>query len=276
MRVISRAKKIAYRLMQTIRSQWVYSPKTRNEVNHAQLIGDVARFLGLEQATVEDMFRQYREFHIAKEYATNLGEQKTLTFEEAFIIFVCLNYGISRSLPIESIVEIGTQYGKSTRRIIDMKDKLGLDAKIVCFDIEDEVQFFSPNEATLILEDVSEKVHETVIEPYTPGLIFLDARPYRLIENVVRAVLDTSNCILVIHDCSVGLYNPKMKINKDSVEITSETGIWERYALADVFEIKNPGSRKLDQCETDSHRLNIFETQHGLAVILPKNHEALA
>ena len=44
--------------------------------------------------------------------------------------------------PSGPVVEIGTQYGRSTRRILDMIDLLGLDTRVICYDIHDDVRHF--------------------------------------------------------------------------------------------------------------------------------------
>ena len=63
-----------------------------------------------------------------------------------------------------------------------------------------------------------------------------------------------------------------MRISKeDSALITSRTGHWERHVLAEIFGVDNPLDSSLDDRETETHRLRVFETPHGLAVIMPKS-----
>ena len=79
-------------------------------------ISDVSDFLDLDAADVRDMFKTYRKFHRDKRYAADFGELKTLNLEEAFVLYAVL----AARRPTGPLVEIGTQYGRSTRRILDM------------------------------------------------------------------------------------------------------------------------------------------------------------
>ena len=244
-----------------------YAPRIPQSANQDVLMNQVADFFSLPLSEVRSQYRTYRFLHEANEYVRRLGERKTLSFEEAFILYVI----VSRFHP-RAIVEIGTQYGRSTRRIIDIKNALGLDSRITCFDIENQVRFFEPQEAQLILKDVTHTFQRDVLEAFAPEVIFLDAHPYYLLRNVISGVLDApkGGCILVIHDCAKGLCNPTMRQSKDDLNITSTSGHWERHVLAEIFGIANPLSEHLDDIETVTHRLRIFGTPHGLAVIMPK------
>lgn len=235
-------------------------------VDQVALIGAVADFFGLPLVKVKSHYKTYLKVHRRKRYA-QLGERKTLCFEEAFIIYVI----VKLFRPGPTIVEIGTQFGLSTRRIIDITNLAGLDSRVICFDIEDQVKHFSPGEAQLILKDVTHTFGQDVLGIHAPGLIYLDAHPYCLLKNVISEVLNYSgDLILAVHDCSLGLYNPNMKLRKDAPNITSHTGMWERHVLAEVFRVADAASDALDVAETPTHRLNIFDTPHGLGVIVPK------
>lgn len=241
-----------------------YRPHIPDHVDDGQLLNEISSFFRLNCARLDDLWQSYKDLSIVAHYAELLGERKTLSLEEAFII--CIIVGLFRC---KTIVEIGTQYGRSTRRIIDIKNSLGIDGKVVTFDIVDQVKYFTPNEAKLILKDVTWSFRSDVLDPYKPDFIFLDAHPYHLIKNVVQGVLEERTCILAIHDCSRGLCNPKMTLSKDDPNVTSDTGCWERHVLAEIFGIEDPLSPKLDYFRSSTHLLKIFETPHGLAVILP-------
>jgi hypothetical protein len=169
-------------------------------------------------------------------------------------------------------VEVGTQHGKSTRRILDMVRLLELDSRVVCFDLRDEVVHFRPgDEAELVLGDITGRFHRAVLEAYEPGLIYLDVHAHSLLrEAIIDTLTHTVSCVLAIHDCGRGLCNPRMTISRDDPEVTSLTGIWERYLLAELFGIADPLDDRLDAAESPSHRLGIFATRHGLGVIRPK------
>lgn len=249
------------RLKTAIKGFKPYIPK---QTDLARLRKDVGRYFGLNTPEVEKKFEAYEALHNAKNYAGTLGEEKTLCFEEAFVAYVAL----SLTRP-NVILEVGTQYGNSTRRLIDMAAQLELDSRIVCIDIEDQVRHFARNEADLLIADVTGRFRRDVLEKYRPGFVYLDAHPYFLLQEIVREMLDyQENCIMAIHDCSKGLCNPRMTIDKDDPSaITSKTGVWERYVLAEIFGIRNPMSRRLDRLDTATHRLRIFDTPHGIALL---------
>ena len=172
---------------------------------------------------------------------------------------------------IKSVVEICVQYGMSTRRIIYIKNDLGLNLPIYAFDIVDEVKFFSLDEAVLRLEDLTDRFETSVLGKYPPGLIYLDAHPYKLLKEIISEVLKDGRFILVIHDCGRGLYNRYMPITrKENHLITSLTGMWERHVLAELLGIKNPADLQINDTTTTNYRLRIFSTKHGLTVLLPK------
>ncbi len=243
-----------------------YRPAIPRHVDQAQLISEASAFFNLTRSQVEALYRTYHSFHEEQRYAERLGERKTLCFEEAFLLFIIL-----ATVRPKTIVEIGTQYGGSTRRIIDMKNLLGLTSRVICFDIVDRVKHFSPSEAKLILKDATGCFRQDVLQCYHPELILLDAHPYALIHEVINETLgDDGQPILAIHDCSRGLCNPQMTLTRDDPAITSRTGVWERHILAEIFGMDDPLDPALDQLESPSHRLAVFGTPHGLAVLAPK------
>jgi hypothetical protein len=63
-----------------------------------------------------------------------------------------------------------------------------------------------------------------------------------------------------------------MTIAKDDPNVTSSTGVWERHILAEVCGCSDPLDARIDDFETASHRLRVFDTRHGLALIVPKAH----
>jgi hypothetical protein len=246
--------------------RWFYRPYIPPSVDQIALMGQAAGYFGLPSAEVRSHYKAYRAFHLDQGYEQHLGERKTLCFEEAFLLYMAA----FRARP-SNVVEIGTQYGRSTRRIVDLLKLLGLDSKVTCFDVVDQVQFVSKNEIQLVLHDVTYDFSIRVLEKIAPGLIYLDAHPYMLVKNVITEFLKWSHShpsVLAIHDCSLGLYNPNMRLSKEAPaeEIGSKTGHWERHVLSEVFAAPN---ETLDDLTSHSHRLRIFGTPHGLALVTP-------
>lgn len=234
-------------------------------VDQNLLIAQAANYFQMPVEQVRQHYETYRQLHVRNRYTERFGERKTFCFEEAFLFYLA----VLRLKPA-NIVEIGPYSGKSTRRIIDLLHFLELETKITCFDIEDNLQFVERNEVSLVIKDVTNDFINSVLTPISPDLIFFDARPYHLLHNVISEFVRWSQshqALLAIHDCSPGLYNPTMRLAKDQPElVSSKTGVWERHVLAEVFA-ESPTA--LDDVRTPSHRLRIFETPHGLAMIAP-------
>jgi hypothetical protein len=241
-----------------------YRPQLLDRIDFARLQAEAGDYFHLSPEELSTSFQRYRRFHEERGYEQSLGESRTLSFEEAFLVFLSLQ----RIRP-EKIVEIGTQYGKSTRRILDMRPLLDLEARVTCFDILDELRFVTRDEINLVIRDISGEFR-AVLEKEGPAFIFLDARPYPLLKEVVSEFLAWSlerPAILAIHDCSPGLYNPKMRLPKDQPErISSRSGVWERHVLAEVLSM--PESSLAD-ARTATHHLRVFSTRHGLALLAP-------
>ncbi len=243
-----------------------YAPVIPERVDRGRLVEEICEFFRLQRSNVEAQLRMYAEFSEAKGYARTLGERKTLCVEEAFLVYVTL-----AAVRPRTVVEIGTQHGKSTRRILDIKGLLGLDSRVACFDKEDQVQCFTPEEAELRVMDLTGKYADEVLQPYQPDFVFCDVHTYDLLKEVVTQTLrHAGNCALVLHDCGRGLCNPQMTLRKDDLDVSSSTGIWERHVLAEVFGVDDPLSARLDDVRTAAHRLRVFGTPHGLAIILPR------
>ncbi len=242
-----------------------YRPHLPEAIDLERIQAQAAGYFHLPPEEVGARFRAYQEFHHRKGYAQRLGEARTLSFEEAFLVFLSLE----RAQP-QNVVEIGTQHGKSTRRILDMLALLGLPARVTCFDIRDELRFVSHEEVRLELRDVTGEFERAVLEPLQPAFLFLDARPYALLMEALTAWLRWSagrRALLAVHDCSPGLYNARMFIPKDAPErISSRSGVWERHVLSEVFQAPQEA---LEDLRTPQHHLRIFPTRHGLALLGP-------
>jgi hypothetical protein len=149
---------------------------------------------------------------------------------------------------------------------------LGLDSRVVCIDPGTQARHFAPEEATVINRNVTGRFAEEVLAVYKPGLVFLDVHTHALLhEAVSRTMTHPGNWTLALHDCGRGLCNPHMTLAKENLAVTSSTGVWERHVLAELFSVSDPLSTQLDQAATATHRLHIFDTPHGLGVIMPTN-----
>ncbi|MBI3862381.1 MAG: glycosyltransferase family 4 protein [Planctomycetia bacterium] len=242
-----------------------YTPRLLARVDTSQLLADASTFFGMERAELARMWETYRQYSERQEYATRLGELKTLSTEEAFLIGILLS--LARPAVI---VELGTQHGKSTRRLVDLQNFLGLGLRVVSYDVTNELQHVGRDEIEFCLEDLTGRFRSEVLDQFTGGLVFCDVHPYPLLSEVVRETAEhPANWALAVHDCTRGLCNPRMLIGRDDPHINSDTGVWERYVLAERFGIDNPLNPELDFQQIAGRRMRIFETQHGLALDVP-------
>lgn len=248
-----------------------FQSRIHEHPDHGLLVAQVGQFFGLNADKLHERYTDFQAFYKSKRYPKFFhdekagGERKHLCMEEAMLCyFVCEQYRP------EVIVEIGTQFGVSTRKIIDIKNHLGLDAPVVCFDIEDQVKYFKPNEAELVVMDVADSLETEVFGRAERGYLNLDAHPFQLTKDAVELALAREGWPVTVHDCGAGLCNPDMEIDKSDPNISSRTGHWERHVLAEVFGVADPLSTELDTQETATHRMRIFETPHGGCVIRPK------
>lgn len=237
----------------------------RRPIPWARICRDASQLLRLPPSEVDSLLKSFLNQSEAANYGAML-DAKTLSDEEAFLTF--LLFQVHRP---SSIVEIGTQHGRSTRRIIDMCRWLGLQARIYCFDITNSVRFFAPHEAQLIVKDVTHSFELDVIQKLAPDFVFVDARPYYLLRNVLGHCFASPRPIPVtVHDCGPHLCVRSMNLPKDDFPVSSSTGVWERHVLAELFGVHDPLSSELDRTESANYSLRIFPTRHGLAVINPR------
>ena len=247
-----------------------YRPVIPRQVDREALLRDIAAMLWRSPSAIRDLWSSYQALVERERYSLRLGEIGATSSEEAFVIHCLLEQFGPRHL-----IEIGAYEGGSTRRIVDSIGELGLGTRVTTYDIVDLVKHFRPEEAELRLQDVTHTFERDVLACYEPGIIYLDAHPWALLQNAIRGVLAREDWILLVHDCSPVLCNPRMTIPKDEPRlISARTGHWERHVLADVFGKSDPLDPALDSLETDSHSLRIFGTQHGIALLMPKRLRA--
>lgn len=242
-----------------------FTGRLPDKVDHRLLVAQAADFFALTPEAAVQGFTDYEALHERYGYAAALGERKTLSFEEAYLLYLAALH-----VRPAQVVEIGTQYGKSTRRILDLFSYLHMPVKVSCFDIADELRFVRREEVRLNIRDITGQAREIVFDGMAPGLTYLDARPFALLKDVIGAFLAWSPgrpVLLAIHDCTPHLYNPKMKVARDDpAAVGSHTGVWERHVLSELFATPN---ERLDDVRTATHRLRVFGTPHGMALIAP-------
>lgn len=229
-----------------------------------ELVALAAAYFALPVPQVQTWYEEYQQVDQEQGYLRRFGEVETLCFAEAFLCYVAFAH-----FRPQRLVEIGTQAGKSTRRLLDMATRLGLPRRIVCYDLVDELVFCPRDEAELVLTDVTGHAAARVFTERQPQFVYLDARPYYLLRDVIQSFLQAPHCpLLAIHDCGPGLCNPQLRVAHDHPGgLDQETGGWERQVLAGLLGVSDPLSPALDDLRTATHHLRIFPTPHGLAFI---------
>jgi hypothetical protein len=229
-------------------------------VDKALVLRQYSKFLDIDAV---NQWKQYKE--LSKQHV-KLGELKTLNTLEAYLFYLLMD-----KLQPYVLIEIGTLQGKSTRRLIDIRNAVSKDTKIICYDVVDKLHYINKDEVVFHQTDITGKVSET-LNQYNGGIIYLDAHPYDLTLEVILEVLQQhKHWHLVIHDCAKHLCNPKMEIPKNRPDlITSLTGHWERHILAEVRGVSDPLDDWVNKFETLTHKFMVFDTLHGICAIKPK------
>ncbi len=242
-----------------------YRPLINSTVDLPVFFREIHSFFNLPIIRIEEEFSKYQAYSERMEYAKILGETKTLCLEEAFLLYLS-----AQVIRPRNFCEIGTQFGKSTRRILDIFNLLKLSPGCYCYDIVKDIRFVSDEEVCFIIRDLTHDFEVEVLQKTSPELLFLDAHPYELLKKIINEFVlwsDTHPSILVVHDCSSGLYRQNMKIPKDKPSmVSSQTGLWERHVLSEIFKVSD---EQLNDLKTRTHRLKIFNTPHGIALIAP-------
>jgi|GEM_PF-639426 len=242
-----------------------FVPRHTPSVDPRRLVDDVAEAFGLDRTSVERMYGVYRAVHESNGYARTSGEVKTLCFEEAFIL--CVTMSLYRP---QALLAVEPADGRALRRIVDIKGLLGLDCRVACFGHPFGPADVAPDEAEVIAADPIGRLAESA-RLRQAALVYLDRHEHALVDEAVRLALDwPGDLVLALHDAAPGLCNPHPTIAKGDPRVTSATGVWQRHVLAEAFGVSDPLSPALDRAETATHRLRVFETRHGLALITRK------
>lgn len=244
----------------TPRPSQEYTPQLNETQDHDELLEEAQEFFGLSAEAIARHYSQAIDLCRRERHSQTLGERKTLSFEEAFLLQVVMD-----QIRPRRIVQIGVEDGRSTRRILDVKHLLGLNSSVECLDD-------SPDRLATLPKDVVSKVLDADSLANcglcSGDLVYSDIRSRKVLENLVTLQQSGLGFTLALHDCAVGICNPRMSFDQPEVEtISSWTGVWERHVLAKAFGVADPRSSALDDLTWNDLRLKIFSTPHGLAIV---------
>lgn len=240
-----------------------YTPSYPPPAPLAELAEAIGTFFGIDPARVAGMHAAYRAFHRDRGYERSLGEFKTLCLDEAFLL--CLVLSIDRP---SAILVLEGEGGRSLRRIIDLRDFLGLGCLILTAGGDSHRPLVAPHEFDPLPGGLPPGQLAETVAANGIGLVYLDRHEPDLLRETIALALDAdSNVVVALHDCGPGQCNAAMRIDRDAAEVTSATGVWQRHLLAESLGVDDPTGSDLDELATATHRVRIFPTTHGLALV---------
>jgi len=188
-----------------------------------------------------------------------LNKAKTIDRKECFEIY---KYFIQYRPSV--IFEFGVQFGCSTRFFLELAKHLNLNVNMHCFDIKNIIKFVEPNQITMHIEDITNKVEEVFNSLPKPDLIFLDAHPYQLTKILVQKCLE-EKINFMAHDTSqeIGKIETAKRTNNFTNFSNSIVAAWELYILCELISQDlwtNP------EYHNDKLDLNITTGRYGLAI----------
>jgi hypothetical protein len=158
--------------------------------------------------------------------------KKTLSKRECEEIF----YYFDQHRP-QTMIELGTQYGCSTKIFVEIANFFGYKLNMHAFDIRDRIRssIVDRNEFHLHIEDITDKELET-LDLYSPDLVFLDAHPYKLTKNMVNACL-RKQINFMCHDISLDVHEKARQQSNNFTNFDIYVA-WELYVIAKIISDK--------------------------------------
>ena len=226
-------------------------------------LSDIARISGLAEEQVLTVAEQVSAQWQDPAAANILNGVKTLDFTEATaMLSVLLATGAN---PL-CLLELGTQHGASTWIICQGLQRLGIQPRIVTYDVERHSLMFSDPAIEFRLEDIADKC-ESVLDELAPHAVFLDAHPWSLTYNMTVAAR-RRKAIVFMHDVSDELWKDNLQSGRLPLEGNecNPNIQWERKVLETVFGSDIHSGHH----ETDDYRIDLVRSHFGLAICRPR------
>lgn len=236
----------------------------------------LTRLLGCDTPWLLATAREYRDNVNAWRRLSNLksasrktdGYAKTLDVAEGFAVWALVKHERPRV-----VVELGTQRGLSARLWKEALNAYVPDHQLILCDLEDYRAFIADDEATFLRGDARVTLAE-IFASRQVDLLFNDAHPYDLIKWSVAEALSRNVRILAFHD--VGYHHPRAVARPETAQVPVDErsrhgddyrqhGHWERHVMAELLD---PRIAERDSVETDSMRIEIFDSLFGFGVAL--------
>lgn len=195
------------------------------------------------------------------------GYAKSLDVAEGFAVWALVKHTRPKV-----IVELGVQYGVSSRLWKEALKAYVPNHELVLCDLEDKRRFIGDDECTFLQAD-ARQVLPKLFASGEVGILHNDAHPYDLIHWSVTEAIRHNVPVLTFHDVGRGP-RTSFKISSSQLsqeeklantEYSAQYGHWERHVIAEIFDERILSE---DTIITNSHRIQIFDSLFGFGVVL--------
>jgi hypothetical protein len=197
---------------------------------------------------------------------------KTMDFTEAVVYFSLLTATDRKDV---RLLELGTQFGLSTRFTYEVLKMRGFNPIIRTYDVVTQEHLFDHSIIDYRCEDIADRCAE-VLDEFRPDAIFLDAHPWHLTYNMTVEARKR-NLLILMHDVSDELWTERLQQGSLPLEgyETDPKIPWERKVLEELFGSEIHSHDHL----VEDYRISIINSSCGLAICQPLNrivHEETA
>lgn len=235
----------------------------------------IKQLLGCDDEWLTQTAAEYQSCPAAWKYLSGLkspsrktdGYAKSLDVAEGFAAWALVKHTRPRV-----IVELGVQYGVSSRLWKEALKAYVPNHELVLCDLEDKRRFIDDNECTFLKADARQVLPE-LFASRDVGILHNDAHPYDLIHWSVTEAMRHNVPVLTFHDVGrsprTTFQISSSKLGKEeklaNSEYSAHYGHWERHVMAEVFDERILSE---DTVTTSSHRIQIFDSLFGFGVVI--------
>jgi hypothetical protein len=246
----------------------------QTEPGHIFFAAQLKQFLRCDDEWLHQTAQEYAENRAAWENLSGWqsssrrtdGVAKSLDVAEGFAVWALVKH-----LRPPVVVELGVQYGVSSRLWKEALKRYVLAHELVLCDLEDKRRFISNDECTFLQAD-ARTVLPDLFASGQVGILHNDAHPYDLIKWSVQMGLEHQVPVFTFHDVGRG---PRGPFKRSSYALSSnlkmqhnvnwsEYGHWERHVMAELFD---ETILDRDSVENSHYRLHLFDSLFGLGVV---------
>jgi hypothetical protein len=236
---------------------------------------ELKQLLGCNDEWLTQTAAEYRSCPTAWKHLSGLrspskktdGYAKSLDVAEGFAVWALVKHTRPKV-----IVELGVQYGVSSRLWKEALKAYVPNHELVLCDLEDKRHLINDDECTFLKTDARQVLPELFASGEV-GILHNDAHPYDLIHWSVAEAMKHNVPVLTFHDVGRGprtsFKAASSQLSKeeklDNTEYSAKYGHWERHVMAEVFD---ESILTEDTVVTNSHRIQIFDSLFGFGVVI--------